>query len=210
MKFNALRRGLLGAGIAGGAFAVGAAVSSFSGNRRATGIAATGEDVRALARDKRLPNVELITQDGQKVRFYDDVVKDRKAVISVMYTICDNICTPATRNLMDARALLADAGRDVHFVSLSLTPLSDTPAELRAYKAQFGIDDRWTFLTGTPENVERVQRALGFLTDDEGDDLLSHAGSAVLVDEPRVRWGHANTLIPGRSIARMIRYELMG
>lgn len=210
MKLTPTRRGLLGAGIAGGAFAVGAAMSSSRGNRSSSGLAATGEDVRARARDKRLPNVPLLTQDGKTVYFYDDIVKGHKAVINVMYTVCANICTPATRNLMDARAQLGDFGRQVRFVSLSLTPLTDRPAELRAYKAQFGIDASWTFLTGTPENVERVQRALGFLTDDEGDDLLSHAGSAVVVDEPRVRWGHTNTMIPGRSIARMIRFELMG
>ncbi len=204
MQFNALRRGLLGAAVAGGAFAVAAAVSSTVPSRTAYAV----DDPRERIRQRRLPNVPLVDQDGRAVRFYDDIVKDRKVVINVMYTVCSNICTPATRNLMDARARLGDLARDIHFVSISLTPLTDTPAELRAYKKMHGIDERWTFLTGAPANVERVQRGLGFLSDEPGDDLLSHAGSAVVADEPRVRWGHANTMTPGRAIARMIRFEL--
>ena len=208
MKFNASRRALLGAAVAGGTFAVAAAVSSGAGKGSGTAFTPDTVDPRERIRQRRLPNVPLLTQDGKTVRFYDDIVKDRKAVINVMYTVCSNICTPATRNLMEARERLGDLARDIHFVSISLTPLTDTPAELRAYKQLHGIDARWTFLTGTPANVERVQRSLGFLTDEPGDDLLSHAGSAVVVDEPRVRWGHANTLTPGRTIARMIRFEL--
>src|SRR6185503_8698754 len=32
------------------------------------------------------PNVELITQDGKKVRFYDDLIKGKVVAIELMYT----------------------------------------------------------------------------------------------------------------------------
>ena len=32
------------------------------------------------------PNVELTTQDGQKVRFYDDLLKDKLVALNVIYT----------------------------------------------------------------------------------------------------------------------------
>ena len=32
------------------------------------------------------PNVELITQDGKKVRFYDDLIKGKVVEIELMYT----------------------------------------------------------------------------------------------------------------------------
>jgi protein SCO1/2 len=193
-----LRRALLGASVIAGAGLLSAAATA----------RAPQQDPRERLRQRRLPNVPLIDQDGRTRMFYDDLVRDRKVVINVMYTVCSNICTPATRNLMEARERLGAQARDLQFVSISLTPLTDTPAELRAYKAAHGIDASWTFLTGSVANVDRVTRALGLSSDNAADDLLSHSGSAVIGDEPRVSWGHANLLTTGRGIARMIRFEL--
>ena len=36
----------------------------------------------------RFPNVWLTTHDGQKVRFYDDLVKDKIVAISFFYSSC--------------------------------------------------------------------------------------------------------------------------
>jgi protein SCO1 len=193
-----LRRALLGASVIAGAGLLAAAVPA----------RAAQTDPRERVRQRRLPNLPLIDQDGRTRYFYDDVVRDRKVVINVMYTGCSNICSPATRKLMEARERLGAQARNLHFVSISLTPLTDTPAELRAYKAAHGIDASWTFLTGPVGHVERVTRALGLFSDNPADDLLSHSGSAVIGDEAQVRWGHANTQTTGRGIARMIRFEL--
>ncbi|HIM30220.1 MAG: hypothetical protein ABGX07_21335 [Pirellulaceae bacterium] len=48
-----------------------------------------GELSRRLS--DRFTNIELTTQDGEKVRFYDDLVKDKIVVISFMYTKCNGI-----------------------------------------------------------------------------------------------------------------------
>ncbi|MEY2655864.1 MAG: hypothetical protein RLZZ524_2892 [Pseudomonadota bacterium] len=196
-------RALLGAGLlAAGAGLMGAASPA----------RARPEDPRERVRRRHLPNVPLLTHDGRVVRFYDDIVRDRQVVINVMYTGCSNICSPATRKLIEARHHLGERTRELHFVSLTLTPLTDTPAELAAYRRAHGIDGRdgdWTFLTGSPAHVERLARALGLMSDDPADDLLSHSGAAVVGDERRVQWGHANTLTSGRGIARMIRFELV-
>ena len=201
------RRSLVGALLAAGT----AGLSSATGIvRPSQGLARTPE---ALARERlrrhRTPNVELFDHDGRGVGFYDDVMKGRKVLINVMYSVCSNVCAPATRNLIEARRLLGDEARDLRFVSMSLTPLSDTPQVLRAYKKLHGIDASWTFLTGKPENVERVQRALGFIGNEPTDDLLSHSAIARLCDERNLRWSHVNTVLPARSIARMIRFELV-
>ena len=206
------RRGLVAALVAAGA-------GSHSATRSSTAPApVNGADSAALAaqeltrqrlRQRRSPNVALLDHNGRAVRFYDDIMKDRKVVLNVMYSVCSNVCIPATRNLIEARRLLADEAPDLHFVSLTLTPLQDTPAALREYKKLHGIDERWTFLTGRPEQVERVLRALGFLGSDDTDDLLSHSAMAKVCDERHLRWSHVNTLLSGRTIAHMIRFELV-
>src|SRR5437899_2155190 len=42
----------------------------------------------ALIRDQHLPNVELTTHEGRKVRFYDDLVKGKVVAINFMFATC--------------------------------------------------------------------------------------------------------------------------
>src|SRR5207247_6775434 len=63
---------------------------------------------RELIRQRHLPNVELVTMDGQKVHFYDDLVKDKRVVIQVMYTRCKDVCPMGTHHLVEVRRSLHD------------------------------------------------------------------------------------------------------
>jgi protein SCO1/2 len=164
--------------------------------------------IREQLRRRRAPNFSLINHQGQPLRFYDDILKNRKVLLNVMYSGCSKICTPATRNLLQARKLLRAQAIDLQFVSMTLTPLSDSPEVLRRYMALHGIDPDWTYLTGKVEHVQGIQLALGFISAREGDDLLSHSGSALYCDERNLQWSHVNTLLSPPAIARMIRFEI--
>jgi hypothetical protein len=128
----AVRRGLMGTLLALGASGLSSATSgpgaeplaADAGNR----VWGTEAQARQRLREQRTPNVPLVDQDGRSLRFYDDVMQDRRVIISVMYSVCSNTCTPSTRNLIEARRLLGDEARDLHFVSLSLTPLKNSGA----------------------------------------------------------------------------------
>jgi protein SCO1/2 len=67
----------------------------------------TPETVNSKIRQARMPNETLVDQNGRSVRFYDDVMKGNCVVISVVYTVCSESCTPAMRNLLKARRLLS-------------------------------------------------------------------------------------------------------
>ena len=123
----------------------------------------TPEAVNARIRQARMPNETLVDQNGRSVRFYDDVMKGNRVVVNVMYTVCSESCTPAMRNLVEARRMLGAEGRNLKFVSLTLTPLTDTPEVLREYIKKNEMPADWTFLTGKQEPIERVQRGLGFV-----------------------------------------------
>jgi len=175
----------------------------------ARGIPAT-KDPREQMRERHFPNVPLVTHTGRQVRFYDDLLKNRKVVINFMYTVCSNICTPVTENLLEAQRLLGDFGKDINFYSITLTPLDDDPAALRAYMKAHTIERGWTFLTGKPGNIELVRRGLGFASNRpaEDADLSNHSGILRIGNERMASWGHASALTNGRAIARMIRFEL--
>ena len=189
----------------------GAAAVAFAGTRAMASTPTIREqDPREQLRQKRFPNVPLITHTGKEVRFYDDLLKDKKVVINFMYTVCTDICTPVTQNILQAQRLLGDFAKDIHFYSISLTPLQDDPAALRTYMNAFQIGKGWTFLTGKPENVEQVRQGLGFAQRDPKDDadITNHAGMVRIGNERMASWGHASAITTGKSVARMIRFEL--
>ncbi len=56
------------------------------------------------------------------------------------------------------RELGSEADR-IRLVSITIDPEHDTPAVLAEYAERFGAPRGWSFLTGSPEDVERVLRA---------------------------------------------------
>jgi len=138
-----------------------------------------------------LPDVLLTTQDGKRVRFYEDLIKGKKVVINFMYSRCKGICSPVTDNLVKVQRLLGDrVGRDLFFYSISLEPDLDTPADLKEYAELHGVGPGWSFLTGDPEDCERLRRVLGFTDPDPvlDADVTNHAGNILFGNEPLMLW----------------------
>jgi protein SCO1/2 len=145
----------------------------------------------ALIRDEHLPNVELITHEGRRVRFYDDLVKDRVVAINFMFATCRRSCPDAVKNLREVQRELGDrVGRDVTLLSISLDSGRDTPEVLRAYAQAHGVDPGWYFLTGKRDDIELLRRKLGAYDLDPvvDADPTQHAGIVILGNEPRGRW----------------------
>jgi protein SCO1/2 len=136
-------------------------------------------------------NVEFVDHHGRQVRFYDDLVKDKLVIVNMMYTVCSGICPSNTANLLTVQQALGKRiGRDVHMVSLSLRPEMDSPAALRAYIKQYGIQPGWTFLTGKRASMETVRRKLGFYDTDpiEDSQLSRHTGMLSIGNDKFDRW----------------------
>ncbi|BCR04425.1 SCO family protein [Desulfuromonas versatilis] len=107
-------------------------------------------------------DLELVTQDGEKVHFYSDLLKDRVVLISGYYINCDTVSP--RQNLVLSRLqkkLGALLGQEVLIVSVSVDPQNDTPAKVHDYARVFLPRPGWLFLTGSPENVDEVNMRLG-------------------------------------------------
>src|SRR5262245_56223091 len=95
-----------------------------------------------------IPNVELTTQRGEHVRFYDDLVRDRTVVIQFFFTHCEGICPVSTGTMLSLQEELGERlGRDVDFLSITLDPARDTPEVLAEHARAIGARPGWTFLT---------------------------------------------------------------
>lgn len=166
---------------------------------------------RELLQLRHLPNVELITQDGKKVHFYDDLVKDKRVVIQFMFTRCRDICPVITHHLVEVQKMLnGRVGQDIFFYSISLSPEEDSPRDLKAFAKKHGVGPGWTFLTGKSDDILHLRKSLGFFYNNpkEDADRNNHTGMLMIGTEPLVRWAHC----PGGSkpewIATVIRTEM--
>ena len=56
----------------------------------------------------QLPNLPLITHEGKRVLFYDDLVKDKVVSLNFFYANCDEICPLVTANLAKVQKLLGN------------------------------------------------------------------------------------------------------
>ena len=166
---------------------------------------------RERIRRHHLPNVPLTTHTGQRVRFYDDLVRDKKVILNCVYVKCQGICVPVTSNLVRVQKLLGDrVGRDIFMYSITLKPAEDGPDDLRRYAELHGVGPGWLFLTGTPPDIDHLRRALGFTYDDpaEDADLSNHIGMVRYGVEPLTRWAACPGMANPAHIVRSILWDL--
>src|SRR5216684_4426607 len=112
------------------------------------------------------PNVELTTQDGKTVHFYDDLIKGKIVAIDLIYTSCQYSCPLETARLAQVQKILGDrVGKDIFFYSITIDPEHDTPRVLKAYMEKFHVGPGWTFLTGKKEDIDFLSKRLGLYSD---------------------------------------------
>ncbi len=160
---------------------------------------------------QHLPNLSLRAHTGQHVRFYDDLVRDKKVIINFMYAKCEGICVPVTMNLARVQRLLADrVGRDIFMYSITLKPAEDTVESLRDYAAQHRTRPGWMFLIGSPPDTEHLRRALGFTYADpvEDADTSNHIGMLRYGVEPLTRWAACPGMANPAHIVRSMLWDL--
>lgn len=162
----------------------------------------------AEANDKAgFPNPLLTTHEGREVRFYDDLLKDKVVGINFMYAQCSGICPGMTANLIRVQHALGErVGRDIFLYSFTLQPELDTPAALKDYASRHHTGAGWAFLTGKPEDLERIRRRLGFFDPDPvvDRDKSKHTGLLRYGNVALDRWGACPALATPEQIARSL------
>lgn len=162
-----------------------------------------------LAGDERFPNTVLTTHEGKKVRFYDDLIRDKVVAINMMYTECKGICPGTTANLRQVQKLFGDRlGRDVFMYSISLQPEHDTPERLKEYVDMHRIGPGWVFLTGAANDIDQLRSRLGFYDRDPVVDgnSSSHTGMVRIGNDKYDRWTMSPALAEPEQILATINH----
>lgn len=115
-------------------------------------------------------DLELLTHEGKKVRFYTDMLKDKVVLITAYYINCSHACPLQNEVLSKLQKLLGDRfGKSIFFVSVSVDPVNDRWELVNDYAKVWDARSGWTFLTGKKENVDWVAYKLGLYVEKPHD-----------------------------------------
>ena len=151
--------------------------------------------------EKYFSDVELINQDGQKMRFYSDVLKDKVVVINTFFTTCTGVCPPINRSLERVQEALGDRlGKDAFLISMSVDPETDTPSRLKEYSRRFHVRPGWIFLTGKKENVDWALYKIGQYVETKD----GHTNIIIIGNEPKGLWKKAFGLAKADELMKIV------
>ena len=150
-------------------------------------------------------DVLLVNQNGEKMRFYSDLIQGKVVVINSFFATCTGSCLPLNRNLEKLQKALGDhMGKEVNFISISVDPTLDTPTNLKAYAKKLNAGPGWFFLTGDKANVDFALKKLGQFVDDKNDHL-----NIFIIGNERTRlWKKAFGLAPDVELLKVVESVL--
>lgn len=159
--------------------------------------AALSESTEEKARNY-FTDLPVVTQDGKRLRFFTDLLKDKVVLITMFYTECIAMCPIINQKLSILQDLIPESfGKDVFFVSVSLDPETDTPEVLKDYAAGFEAREGWTFVTGEKADLKTIARRLGQVSDNIG----VHSPYLMIGDVKRAKWKKFRPGVPDEAIA---------
>lgn len=141
-----------------------------------------GSDLAAAEGEESAPPFSLTSQAGETVSLED--LRGKTVLLDFIYTHCPGPCPILTSTHVRVQRTLPEGVREkVRFVSISLDPERDTPEALREYAEARGADlSDWSFLTGSPEEVDEVLRAYGAGGTPGEDGEIIHVVVTYLID----------------------------
>jgi protein SCO1/2 len=110
------------------------------------------------------PNAPFVDQNGRTRDFAS--FKGQTVVLTFIYTKCPmpTFCPLMDRNFAAIQKTMEGdpSLKNVHLVSVSFDPITDTPPVLKKHAAELGADaKRWTFLTGDRDEIDRFAARFG-------------------------------------------------
>jgi protein SCO1 len=154
---------------------------------------------------KYFTDVLLVNQNGEKMRFYSDLLQNKVVVINSFFATCTGSCLPLNRNLEKLQKALGEhMGKEVYFVSISVDPTVDTPPSLKAYAKKLNAGPGWFFLTGDKENVDFALKKIGQFVDDKND----HFNIFIIGNERTGLWKKAFGLAKDDELMKVVESVL--
>ena len=150
-------------------------------------------DLMLMLDDMKIPNAQLVNQFGETVRF-GQLIKGKVVALNFIFTTCTTICPPMGANLTELKRQMSDKveSGELAIISISIDPVTDTPARLKAWSNKFSPGDGWTLLTGEKSTVDGLLKGLKVFAPLKEE----HAPIIIFGKEGTDHWVRGNGLAP--------------
>ncbi|HEX4945514.1 MAG TPA: SCO family protein [Blastocatellia bacterium] len=146
-----------------------------------------------------LPDINVLDQEGRKRNFARDLIKGKTVAINFVFTTCTTICPPLGATFAKVQTLLG-ARQDIHLISISIDPVTDTPERLKAWRAKFSTQPGWTLVTGNKADIDQLLKALGGFSARKED----HTPTVLIGNEATNQWTRAYGLAQPAQLVTML------
>lgn len=106
-----------------------------------------------------VPDVVLVNQDGERVRFKALLESEAPVIVDFIYGTCTTICPVMSAGFANLQKRLGEQSDQVRLVSISIDPENDTPEIMKQYLERYRAKPGWDFLTGSRRDIEQVMHA---------------------------------------------------
>ena len=148
----------------------------------------------------KIPNAQVVDQNGKQLNFYSDLIKGKTVAINFIFTTCTTICPPLTATFRRVQQEAAARGLAVQLISISVDPTTDTPERLRDFAAKFKAEPGWAFVTGDKAEIDSVLKALGAAVSNKND----HTPMVLIGNDPSDYWTRTYGLTSPTKIVEII------
>jgi protein SCO1 len=154
-----------------------------------------------VAAQVSVPDVQVVTQTGEHLRFSSELLKGRVAIITGFFTNCTSMCPITQESLAHVAKLLGPRlGKDVIIVSLSTDPENDTPARMKAWAEKFHIASGWMLATGNKADVQSLLKSLGLYV-----DIPQRHQSLLMIGSESSGWVRVSSWTPAEKLVKLVK-----
>ncbi|CAM2068990.1 SCO family protein [Sulfidibacter corallicola] len=149
-----------------------------------------------------VPNVDVTDQDGRRLKFYDDLIKGKTVAMNFIFTSCPTVCPPMGANFGALQQRLKQSQvSEVSLISVSIDPVTDTPARLKQWRSRFKGEAGWHLVTGRKQDIDKLLKMLRVFA----PDINTHAPFVIIgTDGGRDGWRFVNGLTAAEKLAEML------
>ncbi len=141
----------------------------------------------------KIPPFSFINQDSMLVN--NESLSSQIYITDFFFTSCPSICPKVMKSMLNIYEEFKDE-KEIILVNHTIDPKRDTPAQLKSYATNLGVDhDRWFFLTGDKDELLDIadEYFVVALEDPEAPGGFDHSGKIILVDKE----GHVRAFCEG-------------
>ena len=146
--------------------------------------------------DEQIPlDLQFKDENGSTVQLGDYFKKGRPVILTLVYYQCPMLCSEVLSGLNSSMQVMKfTAGSEYEVITVSIDP-RDTPEMAKAKKASYlqeynrpGADQGWHFLTGQPDNIAKLAKAVGwkYRWDPKMNQFIHAAGIMIVTPQGKL------------------------